>query len=175
MIRSLDATHGATCAGEVDTGLKGAAPPDVCSIKQTLGGAGPRDVRRRSRQGDQCAHGGNVFHERPPSDIRRPSSMQTAASAAEMTMQSGIEMEPVKTVSLSYRRSDQACAPLVFRCLRDAGCDVFIDFDGLGGGEFPDASATSATAICRRRTRASGHRPRAGQRPMRTRARRSPG
>lgn len=41
-----------------------------------------------------------------------------------------------KSVFISYRRSDQGLAIAIFKELRRRGFDVFIDFDGLGSGDF---------------------------------------
>lgn len=41
-----------------------------------------------------------------------------------------------KTVFLSYRRTDQTLATLIFKDLTHHGYDVFIDFDGIAAGDF---------------------------------------
>jgi hypothetical protein len=41
-----------------------------------------------------------------------------------------------KTVFVSYRRRDEPWALAIFGDLTHHGYDVFIDYDGLGGGNF---------------------------------------
>lgn len=41
-----------------------------------------------------------------------------------------------KTVFVSYRRKDQVLATLVYKDLHSHGFDVFIDYDGIGPGDF---------------------------------------
>ncbi len=41
-----------------------------------------------------------------------------------------------QSVFISYRRADQACALLVFKHLSERGLDVFVDYQGIGSGDF---------------------------------------
>ena len=44
-----------------------------------------------------------------------------------------------KTVFISYRRADRLWALIVFTWLTQRGFDVFIDYEGIGSGDFEAA------------------------------------